>query len=183
MTYKDIFGWFRDEEAASLDRLIKENGAKTVLEIGAFLGRSTAFFAERVDNVVVVDPFIMWEEGRNNGDAVREGGESFFGKFVKNMYECGVSEKVDPYVATSVEIWDTLKGRKFDLVYIDGAHDYKSVLTDLKLYGESASMVICGDDYDENWPGVRDAVNEIFGDRVKVEGRLWYVEISPANIA
>ena len=51
---------------------------------------------------------------------------------------------------------------KADLVYIDASHDYDSVLLDISLWLPRARMAICGDDYDAHWPGVGQAVHEMF---------------------
>jgi hypothetical protein len=51
-----------------------------------------------------------------------------------------------------------------DVVYIDGDHEYESVVMDLRMWLErlSETGALIGDDY--GWPGVRRAVNEILAD-------------------
>ena len=70
---KEIFGWFPDEHKIILERIIDEFNIKSVTEIGSFLGKSTVFFASKGLKVNAIDPFVEWEEGKNNKEAVEEG--------------------------------------------------------------------------------------------------------------
>lgn len=171
-----IFGWFPHENQVKLDEIIKEHDIKTVIEIGSFVGLSTAFFAKRVDHVWAIDPFTLWPEGRENGDA-RQYGEDFYYKFAENMKNERVLTKVTPVRMTSREASERLNNViEADLVYVDGSHDYESVKEDLILWGSFAKKFICGDDYDHNWPGVMKAVDEIYPQR-QVYGNLWIAPI------
>jgi predicted O-methyltransferase YrrM len=179
--YKDIAGWFHDTSAEKLTELIETHNIKSVIEIGSFVGKSTVFFAQNanIERVLCVDPFIMWEEGKQNGDA-QAFGEDFYEEFLKNIQEAEVTEKISVLRMSSKEAFnkdvDTDSLAYADLIYIDGAHDYVSIFNDIVMWRMRAVSVICGDDYDEHWLDVKKAVDEIFGDRVKVAGNLWYVE-------
>lgn len=173
-TYTDIFGWFPTENANALDSIIEKYNIKTITEIGSFLGRSTVFFASKGLTINAIDPFIEWKEGSENGDAIREGGKDFYDKFLENIQ--GYEDKITIYRNTSEEA-SKLVG-KADLIFIDGAHDYDSVKNDILLWKGKANKIICGDDYEGYWHGVNKAVDEIFGDKVKViNKRVWYVEL------
>jgi SAM-dependent methyltransferase len=176
---KEIFGWFPEETQEALDRIIKEHNIKSVLEVGCFLGKSTSFIAKRVETVTVVDPFVKWEDKeRPNGDIEKYGGKDFYVAFVNNMINARVLDKITIVRANSIEALPILHDAVrdiADLIYIDALHDYRSVHRDIKNYLSLKPKIICGDDYDDNWPGVKKAVDEIFGDKIKVEGRFWYV--------
>lgn len=172
MDYKDIPGWFHQHTADTLTKLIQEHGVKDVTEIGSFLGKSAVFFATRVEQVYCIDPFVMWPEGRENGDA-QLAGEDFYDKFVENTKEYPNILAVRHTSNTVDYLWS--HNIKSDLVYIDGAHDYNSVKLDIKAFTSRTKKIICGDDYDENWPGVKQAVDEAFGDKVQLVGNFWYV--------
>ena len=62
----------------------------------------------------------------------------------------------------SISASKLFKPKSLDLIYIDGSHDYKSVLKDIKAWYSRVKPngIICGDDYNEHWNGVVDAVNE-----------------------
>lgn len=179
----EIFGWFPSESQTTMDKLIKDHDIKTVIEIGCFLGKSTAFIAKRVDKVLAIDPFVKWEDiDRPNGDVEKYGGDDFFDKFWENMEAEGVDTKITTIRSKSFDARFDAKGefpKGADLVYVDGLHDYQSVTVDLAMYYPMANKIICGDDYDENWPGVKEAVDSFFDGKAKVhvEGRIWWVEL------
>lgn len=172
----EIFGWFYDHHREILETLMREHGVFRVLEIGSFLGRSTAFFAERADRVVCVDPFVMWPDGRENDDALKAG-DDFFDRFTENMKAAGVWHKIFPMRMTSDEFFadHAAECGPYDLIYIDGQHDYASVSRDIKNAVALKPKVICGDDYDRSWPGVMVAVDQAFGGMAMTHGNVWYV--------
>ena len=105
-------GWLTGEEAAELRRLAE---GLTVLELGAWQGRSTVALAETAAYVVSVD--------RHRGIEGR-GGDSL-AKFLDNLRGL-------PNVAVVIgefgEVGQHLHG--FDMVYIDGDHDAAAVAAD-----------------------------------------------------
>lgn len=179
MTRDDIRGWFSKPNEAALKEIMTELGVKNVIEIGSFLGASTAFFAEQGCEVLAIDPFVIWPDFINDGQPRGDLEENFFPEFCENMEELGIEQHVFPIVATSEQAHRFMPKASADLVYLDGAHDYDSVLQDIKLWRSRAGKVICGDDYSEHWPGVIQAVDEVFGkENVTVTGdSLWSVKI------
>lgn len=172
MDYKDIPGWFHQHTADTLTKLIQEHNVLDVIEIGSFLGKSAAFFASQVWEVTCIDPFKAWPEGNQNGDS-QLAGEDFYDKFLENTKEYKNIVVIRLSSVTADYTWS--RNIKSDLVYIDGAHDYDSVKLDIQMFTPRAKKIICGDDYDENWPGVKQAVDEAFGDTVNLVGNFWYV--------
>jgi hypothetical protein len=67
------------------------------------------------------------------------------------------------------------------MIYIDASHDYISVKEDINLWLPKLKPggVICGDDYILGWPGVIQAVDEVFGkENINVVGyQQWWVKI------
>lgn len=98
----------------------------TVLEIGSHQGRSTIVLAAAMrslsGHVLAVDPFV---DGRLFGGATtRE-------KFARNLDDelrDGIVELVPAYSTEIRPTWD----RRFDLLYIDGKHDYWTLSDDLR---------------------------------------------------
>jgi predicted O-methyltransferase YrrM len=67
----------------------------------------------------------------------------------------------------------------FDIVYIDASHEYHPVKNDILSWLPKVKKggIICGDDYTAGWPGVVQAVNEIFENNVnKVGHQQWWVK-------
>jgi hypothetical protein len=76
-----------------------------------------------------------------------------------------------------------------DMVFIDGAHDYDSVIADVVYWERRCRVLLCGHDYvpysalrpgeERGFPDVPKAVDEIFGEHVRVadDTAIWYVEM------
>ena len=79
----------------------------------------------------------------------------------------------------STEAISNVQDNSLDLVFIDANHDYLFVKQDIELWKKKVKQggIIAGHDY--NYPGitgVKKAVDEFFGDRVKLESDyVWYV--------
>lgn len=170
---KEIFGWFPVESQDYLNRLIKEYDIKSVIEVGCFLGKATAFFAERIEKVYVVDTFVQNWELQSNIDA-REYPEHFYNQFEANMKERGHWPKISVFKMPSHEAADFCP--KADLIYIDASHDFGNVRRDIVKWYDLANTLVCGDDYDEHWQGVRQAVDAFAitaNRKAEIEGRIW----------
>ncbi len=179
----EIFGWFAPHNRAMLAELIAEHEIKTVLEIGAFLGLSTAWFAERVESVTVIDKFdeIETEESENNlVYTLRTEGlpNPFRPVFDRNMQDAGVARKI-----SVIEAWSREAARRvgeFDLIYIDGDHSYEGVRSDIELYLPKARAVICGDDYTARFPGILRATAELLPEH-RSNGPFWWHQVNPKS--
>lgn len=124
---QDVPGWLKEGQARILwDEASKLGPGAKVLEIGSHQGRSTVILGEALrakdGTVLAVDPFV---EGRLFG------GLSTKEKFERNISDSdlnGVVELVQDYSTSLRPTWD----RAFDMLYIDGKHDYWTLSDDLK---------------------------------------------------
>lgn len=120
-------GWLKPGQARLLwDEAIALPPGATVVEIGSHQGRSTVVLASALQpsrgTVVAIDPFV---EGRLFG------GLSTREKFERNIAAAGLGDVVELVADYSTELephWD----RPFDMLYIDGKHDYWTVTSDLR---------------------------------------------------
>jgi hypothetical protein len=117
--YPDVEGWLTDGEGRALARLAT---AKNVLEIGSFCGRSTLWLARTAEHVCAVDTF----DSRGIEGLVPH---NTLGVFQANLEKYGVREKVSVKYGESAVVLPSLCER-FDLCFIDGAHDEDSVNED-----------------------------------------------------
>ena len=125
-----IKGWCTTEQARSLWSAASRLGDRPqVLEIGSHQGRSTVVLARAVQDrggvVHAIDPFV---EGRLFG------GKKTRDHFEDHLAAGGVTDVVELHSEYS----RTLRPRwtqPLDLVYVDGKHDYWTVVDDLK-WGE-----------------------------------------------
>jgi len=93
------------------------------LEIGSFEGRSTVFMSENIKNihVNVVDPFV------GSGELKNINFRSVFKTFNKNITSFKNKIKINK---TTSNIFFSKNKKKFNIIYVDGAHDRKSVESD-----------------------------------------------------
>ena len=117
--YKDFAlpeGWLSPAEAQALNRLAQ---GRRVLELGAFKGRSTVAMALTAKLVVSVD----W----HNGDKHVQLGESL-SDYKKNI---APYTNVLPIVGRFEQVIPLLSAAKFEMVFVDGQHDFPSVIRDM----------------------------------------------------
>lgn len=177
--WESIEGWFdvhHQKEYGSLLRRIP-NGS-TVVEVGCFRGRSLCSVApvikEMFLKVVVVDlfdyvgPYYPYDE-----PGVIPRAPGMLSDFVSNVRTFGILEGMSIHVMSSIKASLTLRVRPH-LVFIDGAHDYASVKSDIESWADliPSRGIICGHDYAEYSPGVIQAVNEMFP-RATVKDGIW----------
>lgn len=112
----DIPGWLTFDEGRELAELAR---GKRVLEIGSYCGLSTVCLARTAQHVVAVDP----HDGRATPIH-----KNTLAAFKTNLERYGVADKVTTIVGTMEDIGDS---DRFDLVFIDGAHDAASVEADI----------------------------------------------------
>ena len=136
-------GWLTKHEAEQLSILAD---GLTVLELGAWKGRSTVALARTAAYVVSID---RHEGIVGHGDSLQE--------YLLNVFGL-------PNVAVVVADWTTL-GRHlgdFDMVYIDGDHDRASVERDIDIaVARHPSLVVFHDwDFPEVQQAARAALDE-----------------------
>ena len=120
-------GWLKEGQARLLfDEAQRLPDGARVVEIGSHQGRSTIILAAAVQprggRVTAIDPFV---EGRLFG------GQKTRDSFERNVGSAGLRDAVDLVVDYSTKLrpgWSD----SFDLLYIDGKHDYWTLSDDLR---------------------------------------------------
>lgn len=176
MTFLDIpvDAWFT--HGAIYDKAVAgaHDGALFV-EVGCFLGRSTAYLAQRIKEsekrirLVCVD---TWDNATADpGDQMAQNNalhdcgckpESLYGRFITNMLACGVDRFVDTLQMKSVDAAATFADGSIDFCFIDASHDYPSIRDDLAMWLPRVKPggYIGGHDYRNGHVGVDKAVEE-----------------------
>jgi Methyltransferase domain len=159
-----IFGWMTAKELLWLgDQAEKMD---SIVEIGSLQGRSSYMLLSRCPGYVYcVD---TWDEGRA------------YPAFLKN---CGRFSNLISVQKTSLEAAELLSD--FDMVFIDGSHEYEDVAADIAAWLPKTNKLICGHDYSNlvdyvDFPGVRKAVDEAFGKPPirPPDTTIWAVELT-----
>lgn len=122
-----IPGWLKPGQARLLfDQARALGPGARVLEIGSHQGRSTVVLAKALEplggTVICIDPFV---EGKLFG------GTPTRTKFEKHIAEAGVASRVDLRADYSTRLRPTWS-EPFDLLYIDGKHDFWTLSDDLR---------------------------------------------------
>lgn len=194
----------------------RNDKALHILEIGSWAGGSTITWANALRSynggrgfVVCIDPWRPYFDPNDYSDLPDFGqyavmadalrSEKIYELFMHNIRSSGNEELVVPFRGKSSDLLGFLRDSRFDLIFVDGAHDYSNVMLDIvnsvRLISEGG--IICGDDLElqtselniqyaeqnknkdyvldpqENrWyhPGVSLAVGEFFGEVSAWEG-------------
>lgn len=162
---RDIEGWLHPDEAAKLAELA---AGKRVIEVGSYCGLSTVCMARTAEHVAAVDYF--------DGRATPVPADTL-AAFRRNIARHGVAEKVETYHPDAV-----VKPPKYDLLFIDGAHDAESVAEDIDKYLpylKSGGLVAFHDYNQPAHPGVTRVVDrfvESGGEMISVTEHLAVVK-------
>jgi predicted O-methyltransferase YrrM len=129
------------EQFAFLSEFAKKHQPRTILEIGTGWGLSAcAFLLNSNATLVTIDPREKLEdfERRTKMVGVRDRITKVTGRSGKNCQGRHKSEKAN--------LLETFK-QKFDLIYIDGSHEYDDVYYDVIHCLELTDKYILADDY------------------------------------
>jgi predicted O-methyltransferase YrrM len=161
-----IWGWMTAPELTWLHDTAST--MDSVVEIGCLHGRSAfALLTACPGTVYCIDP---WNDEHDRS-------------YPSFMGNCGHFPNLVPIRAASPQAATQVPDA--DMVFIDGAHAYGSVLADIAAWLPKTRKLICGHDYITadyaGYPDVAKAVHEVFGeDRVTCpEGTaIWTVDLT-----
>lgn len=162
--FHNIQGWFIYNEIYDIAVATAQSGAHFV-EVGSWRGRSTAYMSVNIANSgkqIKFDCVDTWrgsldEEVHQQDPSVVN--DTLYAEFLANM--APVQHIVNPVRMTSMEAVKLYDDNSLDFVLIDGSHAYADVHNDIThwLAKLKPGAMIAGDDYE--WPGVKQAVNEL----------------------
>lgn len=139
-------------------RLNKQN--IRMLEVGSCLGESSAVFAQNVGELYCIDAWdinmIKWDFEINRWKDKMPDIEHIF-DLVCNEYS-----NIHKIKGESLKEVNNFEDGFFDFIYIDAEHSYESVKADLLAWKSKTTKYIGGHDYQMQFMGVVQAVNEIF---------------------
>lgn len=174
-----IDGWMEKEELTWLAEQASTH--KVIAEIGSWIGRSTRAIADNTRGVVfAVDTWTGAIEHQAGLLYSQRKRKDIITKFHENMEDL-IGRKVFPMNMPSV-VAAAILAPKFDMVFIDGAHDYQSVSEDIQNWSKllKPDGLLCGHDYNPDWPQVVSAVKNNVPEVKKVPRTdIWFYEYSP----
>jgi SAM-dependent methyltransferase len=184
-----IPGWMSQEELEWLAGQASRIQVNRVAEIGCWHGRSTRAFADNIGPDGIVYAIDTWNGPPETPDDIINVGiaaahlprDWALEQFKGNMD--GLNGKVtivqQPSTVAAAAFVDT----RFDLVFIDAAHDYDNVKADILAWLPLVRPggIICGHDYQLAWPGVVEAVNELLPGAKRGAGTIWYDVVAESD--
>ena len=155
------------------------------VELGVWKGESSAKFLNRASHLHLVDPWssIAYEDSDEFGDYQGylnryskivgsnkpEDFQKYYDSIAKSVQAKFKNSPVTIHRMNTDKFFETFKGQ-VDWVYVDALHSYNGCLSDLRnsLKLVNTGGYIFGDDYSDNKPGVKAAV-DMFIKETKLE--------------
>lgn len=168
MAIEEIPGWFNFGPLyARMIQSVPENSH--IVEVGAWMGKSTAFLASLVRQsgkkiaISVVDTWEGSPQEHLYEPASSSAAASLFAKFRSNMENAGVWHLLSPVQSDSVTASQRYSDGSLDFVFIDAAHDFHSVVGDIRAWWPKVRIGgwIGGHDFG-TWNGVTKGVSKSF---------------------
>lgn len=176
MEWNQIPGWCDNEITDIYDMAVDQaqNGAVFV-ELGAFKGRSTSYLIDRIqDSGKLIQLYVidMWawdfdfekHEEIEDADTLEQ-----FKHFV------GAERLALPFVnivrSDSIQAANGFQDKQIDFIFFDTHHEYQHVVTELNQWLPKLKAGSIASGHDFGHPGVKQAVEEVFGDCETIESK------------
>lgn len=168
-----IDGFMPEHELAQLAKWAAQYA--TVLEIGAYMGRSARAMADNSQGAIItVDDFAGLREIERNPP--REDIRAMCQANLDDLIREGRVIILEMPHGSALHLFYAI-GANVDMCFIDGSHDYKSVERDILGCLRLTPLLLCGHDYDEGHPDVVLAVEKHVPGFAVIPGTsLWYRE-------
>jgi len=158
LRYETIEGWAgMSEQGELLKECLKHlTGKLTIAEIGVYKGRGTALWNDILIEHGIDYNYFAIDHFEGSAEHKAWNNVPTYDEAVKNLegYPVTIMQQ------TSLGAAKKFKKNSLDIVYIDGSHDYESVMADIKAWFPKTKGIICGDDYNDTWHEVKKAVND-----------------------
>lgn len=149
----------------------------TIVELGSWVGHSALAMLEAVEQISDVEMHCVDHFGGGNRiQRLTAETNDVYAEFCRNLGE-RVGTSVFVHRGDTVLVAESWT-KPIDLLFIDADHSYEGVLADIHAWAPFVreNGVICGHDYSHLFPGVKQAVHEVFGyERVVTQGTVWIV--------
>jgi len=166
-----------------LPKLIHQFDLKVGCEIGVAFGTHSEAILQntKIKKLYSIDPYKHFD---NYNDPMNLSQQHFDALYYKVSKRLEVFDDRSALMrSTSIDASKTFNSNELDFVFIDSQHSYEAVSEDLEAWYEKirSGGILSGDDYGNEWPGVKKAVNEFFGiKQIKInqdprQKRIWWV--------
>lgn len=144
-----------------------------MVELGVFAGEATEMFTRKFDKVYAVD---AWDKRCSYGIRSGELPEQIEARFDEVVSRCPNITKLKSDTAPAA---NAFPDNHFDFVYVDAGHEPDSCRADILAWLQKVKPggVIAGHDYHQDYPGVIQAVDEIFKTKATITAVNWWVRV------
>jgi len=145
---------------AEMEKLVELGINKDVLEVGSFMGLSAYCFAIVAKSVMCVDTFSAATDGQRQESTLQTlaAFDEAVARFSNVKRFVGKSERAASHYGVAGQ---------FDLVFLDAMHTYEDVKYDIERWWprvRNGGIMAFHDYGHDNYPGVKQAVDEKFGE-------------------
>jgi predicted O-methyltransferase YrrM len=179
-----IPGFTNERELTWLAEKASQCRKGPIVEIGSWMGRSTVAMADNLRQGVKLYAVDTWKGSGKEHEKELSGMPEHYlrDEFAKNVGKdllSGPDYTVRPLQEESLAAADYLckhYGNRFEMIFIDAAHDYESVKADILTWLPflQPGGVFCGHDFDGGRPGVVKAARECVPNlRMANAGSIW----------
>lgn len=179
-SYERIPGWFT--YPALYEQAVNEaKDNDTLVEVGAWLGRSTAFLCQKVKasgkslKVRVIDNFKVIPEGLPMVSEAIAANGSVRPLFERNMRLAGAWNNLEIHETSSVDAAGAISDSSCAFVFIDADHSYESVRADIRAWRKKVRRggILAGHDC-YTFASVYNAVRDELGGRfITTDENVW----------
>ena len=186
--YQNIQGWFNYQQFyTDMVKSLPKNSH--IVEIGAWKGCSSAYLATEIYNSgknIKLDVVDLWTGEEDDPTAFTTDTEfmaynkNIYPLFMKNLSPIYDKINMSAIQMSSAKASQLYDDKSLDFVFIDANHSYKEVKNDILnwLPKLKSGATFAGHDYNPNsFPGVIQAVNELFPNNFTVVGDVWFTKV------
>lgn len=133
---------------SSFQNLLRSRKIDTVIEIGAFLGKSSSAILSLIDSrakIICIDSWLPHTVGKAKNKGVNDPYQQFLSNIVHQNYQ----DRVFAVKEDSRNALGYVKGMEADFIYVDGDHTTNGVFADISNYFNrlSENGLMGGDDW------------------------------------
>lgn len=163
----NIQGYMYDEELDCLYNLATE--VNSIVEIGSWKGRSThALLSGCKGTVIAVDHFLGSADKEEHEKYYKDAKDDIiYNEFINNVGHFNNLKVLRMSSENAIKLVDSV-----DMIFIDGEHTSEGFKKDLDMWLPKCRKIICGHDYNDKFPGVKNYVDKNFKD-IEVIGSIW----------
>jgi len=188
-SWKDVPGWYDFDDIYREAVAIAPHRGAHFVEVGTFFGRSTIHLAEMIrdsgkqisldaiDPSRLDPPSLPLSEDMRPFASMYGGIRQVFEHFSK---EAGVRHFINVVPHKDHEVVDRYENGSLDLFFLDADHTYEGTKASILMWlpKMKPGAIFAGHDYVvPGWPGVKQAVDEVLGNKISVKGLSFYMRV------